>query len=190
MNKKDLRKSIKEKLIKHDFSSKMESNKLAEEVLIKFLEENYPKSNIALFSSLDEEIETGDIINTLLLKGFNVSVPRVEGKDIYFYPLGKEGGDFFDISEYGIREPLGFEDDRVCDDIDVIIVPGLAFDKDGFRLGRGKGFYDRFLTKHKNLIKIGYGYDFQLIDKVPTEPHDIRMDYIITPNNLISIKKK
>ena len=64
---------------------------------------------------------------------------------------------------------------------DLVIVPGLAFDKDLVRIGRGKGYYDRFLRKLRKVPKIGVCYDFQISDDVPWSMHDVRMDKVITP---------
>jgi 5-formyltetrahydrofolate cyclo-ligase len=68
-------------------------------------------------------------------------------------------------------------------------VPAVAFDKDGNRLGRGKGFYDRLLN-HTKAVKIGVAYDFQLVDEIPVEPHDIPVDRVITPMAEIIISEK
>ncbi len=65
---------------------------------------------------------------------------------------------------------------------DLVIVPGLAFDKDLVRMGRGKGYYDRFLRKLGKVSKIGVCYDFQIQDSVPWSWHDVRMDKVITPS--------
>ena len=64
--------------------------------------------------------------------------------------------------------------------IDLILVPGLAFTASGQRLGYGGGYYDRFLSQHPNSYKVGIAFEFQLIDHLPVEPHDIRLDYIIS----------
>ena len=79
---------------------------------------------------------------------------------------------------YGIMEPCGevFTD---YDSIDVAIIPGMAFDKQGHRLGRGKGYYDRFLSKIPKVYKIGLCFSWQLVDEVPCDEHDIIMDEII-----------
>lgn len=63
--------------------------------------------------------------------------------------------------------------------IDVAIVPGMAFDREGHRLGRGKGYYDRFLAQLPHIYKIGICFPFQLVDKVPADVHDILMDEVI-----------
>ena len=80
---------------------------------------------------------------------------------------------------YGIEEPTGelFTDYA---DIDFIAVPGVAFDRNGNRLGRGKGYYDRLLPRIPSAHKAGICFPFQLVEEVPAEPFDIRMDEIIT----------
>ena len=79
---------------------------------------------------------------------------------------------------YGIKEPTG----KVFTDfakIDVAIIPGVAFDRQGHRLGRGKGYYDRLLSVMPQVYKIGLCFDFQVVDNVPVDSHDIRMDEVI-----------
>lgn len=68
---------------------------------------------------------------------------------------------------------------------DLIIVPGIAFDKDLIRLGRGKGYYDKFLHKHRQIRRIGVCYDLQLEDALPYTWHDVRMDELVTPSKVI-----
>ncbi len=70
---------------------------------------------------------------------------------------------------------------------DLLLIPGLAFDREGRRLGRGKGFYDKYLSEFRG-IKIGLCFDGQLIEHVPSEQHDMKMNFIITNNDLIEIK--
>jgi len=78
----------------------------------------------------------------------------------------------------GIEEPTGAEYSRI-DMIKVIIVPGVAFDSSGNRMGRGKGYYDKFLLK-TNALKIGVCFDKQIVEKVPTDIHDIAMDKVVS----------
>ncbi|MCI8403923.1 MAG: 5-formyltetrahydrofolate cyclo-ligase [Clostridia bacterium] len=86
---------------------------------------------------------------------------------------------------YGILEPSVIKSAGIGD-IDVILIPGLAFDRDGGRMGFGKGYYDRFL-ENTNAVKIGLCYDFQLLDNIPKESHDIPMNYIITEKEILKI---
>ena len=80
---------------------------------------------------------------------------------------------------YGIEEPTGalFTD---YDAIDFIVVPGVAFDRNGNRLGRGKGYYDRLLPRIPSAYKAGICFPFQIVEEVPAETFDIRMDEVIT----------
>ena len=82
------------------------------------------------------------------------------------------------LGAYGLLEPTG-ELFTVYDTIDVAIVPGMAFDAEGYRLGRGKGYYDRFLARVPYLYKIGLCFSWQMVDKVPHDKHDIVMDEVI-----------
>jgi len=70
------------------------------------------------------------------------------------------------------------------ENIDIVIVPGLAFGKNGHRVGYGYGFYDRFLAEHPKALKIALGYEWQIMDKLPFEDHDVKLDYICTEKML------
>ena len=83
---------------------------------------------------------------------------------------------------YNIIEPIG--ESISPSKLDLIIVPGVAFDKNKNRLGRGKGFYDKLLSE-VTCCKIGICYDFQLLEYLPCEDHDIKMNLIVTPKYLI-----
>lgn len=78
---------------------------------------------------------------------------------------------------FGTKHPATEEEHQ--GDIDIIIVPGLAFDNSNMRLGYGGGYYDTFLVNHPKAIKIGVGFPFQLIDQVPVEEHDVRLNRIL-----------
>lgn len=83
---------------------------------------------------------------------------------------------------YGIYEPRTIEKAEISS-IDIAIIPGVAFDRRGGRLGFGKGYYDRFLSEYKGL-KIGFCYEFQLVDRLPLDSHDVKMDMIITEKRI------
>ncbi len=72
------------------------------------------------------------------------------------------------------------------DDIDLIIVPGVAYDNRGNRVGRGKGFYDRLLRSMR-AIKIGIGYEFQIVNEIQAESHDVKMDIVISPSSCVVV---
>lgn len=78
---------------------------------------------------------------------------------------------------FGILEPPGHES---CLQFDTVLCPGVAFTSEGYRLGQGGGFYDRFLTKHRPARTLGVGFQCQIVDKLPSEDHDVIMDKVIT----------
>jgi 5-formyltetrahydrofolate cyclo-ligase len=88
--------------------------------------------------------------------------------------------------KFGVSEPLSSCVDIPLNRFDLVLVPGMAFDLNGHRLGRGRGYYDRILPATSG-IKCGVAYDFQLLEKIPTEAHDTRVDYIVTPNRCAKI---
>ncbi|GAB6008730.1 5-formyltetrahydrofolate cyclo-ligase [Dysgonomonas reticulitermitis] len=135
---------------------------------------------IFIYNSLSDEVQTLDFIDRW--KGQkNFYLPVVVKDDIVFraYTSSTE----FQQSSFNISEPIGtdFTDFKK---VDLVIVPGVAFDRKMNRLGRGKGYYDRFLSKI-SAPKIGICFDFQLLDKIPAESTDIKMDYIVSENELI-----
>ncbi len=73
--------------------------------------------------------------------------------------------------------------------MELIVVPGVAFDRRGNRIGRGKGFYDRLLTETK-ATTVGVGYDFQLVDDIDSEPHDVVMDLVVTEHEIIRVRRR
>lgn len=102
-------------------------------------------------------------------------LPRVNGVNLDILPYDESR---LELGSFHIEEPTG--NDLVDpSEIDLIVVPAVAYDRRGNRLGRGKGFYDRLLAEAR-ATKIGVGYEFQLVDDLPAEPHDVPMDYVIT----------
>lgn len=140
-------------------------------------------AKIMTFHSLPDEICTHNHIDSWC-NFKDLYLPRVNGNNldiVKYSPMVMCQGAF------NINEPIGEPADPQC--LDLIIVPGMAFDLKGNRLGRGKGFYDRLLHA-TNALKIGIGHDFQLLEHIPSEPHDIKMDAIITPHNTIILNNK
>lgn len=88
----------------------------------------------------------------------------------------------------GTREPINREFAR-SGKIETFIIPGLAFDHKGFRIGLGKGHYDRYLSRNKKPVKIGAAYDFQVVQKFNPEPHDVRMDLVVTEKRVLRFKR-
>lgn len=154
-------------------------------------------NNLFSFVSFKSEIDTHDIIKQSLASGKKVYIPRVEKHGMEFYHIYNLDG--LIPSKFGVPEPTQdpdnlFSQDTVSDNMaaynNIMIVPGLAFDYQGNRIGYGAGYYDKYLHVHKNVnfYKVALAYDFQLIDKINAEAHDIGVDMIITPSRIINTK--
>ena len=184
-DKKELRRIIRElkNIISPAFANKSANAVLHHLENIAIFKES---KNILLYSSLPDELDTAPIIDACQSQGKDIYLPRVEGDDIVIL---KANDAHLAIGSYNIYEPIG--DNIITDNsiIDLAIIPGMAFDQNGNRLGRGKGYYDRFLSNF-NGTTVGIGYDFQLLDAIPTEAHDKRMDWIVTPNSVIETAVK
>lgn len=132
---------------------------------------------VLLYSALPDEVPTQPLLSRLATEGKTVLLPRVVN-DTDMELRRYTGLQDLEQGAFGIMEPTGelFTD---YDDIDVAVIPGMAFDREGHRLGRGKGYYDRFLTQLPHTYKIGICFPFQLVDHVPTDAHDILMNEVI-----------
>ena len=137
--------------------------------------------NILMYHSLPDELST-----IRFLKKWHdrkrFFLPRVNGVNLDILPYEETR---LELGSFHIEEPTG--DDLVdVDDIELMVIPAVAFDRKGNRLGRGKGFYDRLLATSK-ATKVGVGYEFQLLDSIPSEPHDVAMDMVITQKTVIKL---
>ena len=132
---------------------------------------------VLLYWSMADEVQTHAFVERWY-KEKTLLLPCVVGDDLvlrqYTGPECMTAGE-----QFGIGEPTG----EVWNDleaVELIVVPGVAFDGQRNRMGRGRGFYDRLLKSTPNAVKVGVAYDFQLLDSIPTEPHDVKMDRVIT----------
>jgi 5-formyltetrahydrofolate cyclo-ligase len=178
MDKAQLRAEIKER--KKQFDSN-ELYMMSIEVVGRLLDDDhfFTAENVLLYSSLPDEVDTTDLIETLIESGVNVYLPKVTSDEDMEIRLCKNMNEL-QPGPFGILEPTG----PVISDlsiIDVAIIPGVAFDHKGNRLGRGKGYYDRLLANKqmKDVYKIGICFDFQLVDEIPVTENDKKMNSVI-----------
>lgn len=136
--------------------------------------------HIFIYNSLKDEVSTKSFIERWAAEK-HFYFPVIDGDDIVFRHYKSDTT--YSVSSLGISEPDG-ENFTDYKKVDLIIIPGVAFDSKLNRLGRGKGYYDRFLPKLK-ATKIGVCFDFQLLDKVPVDNNDVKMDMLISENDLI-----
>ena len=173
MTKQELRQLIRSRKLLHD------SNDAAASIIDSL--KQHPRltqaQTVLLYSALPDEVPTQELIDHLVEQGKMVLLPRVVS-DTDMELRKYTGQHDLQKGAYGIMEPAGelFTDYAA---IDVAIVPGMAFDSAGHRLGRGKGYYDRFLSRVPNIYKIGLCFSWQIVDSVPSDAHDVRMDMII-----------
>lgn len=132
---------------------------------------------VLTYWSMDDEVQTHAFVDRWF-RTKNLLLPCVDGDTLRLRQYtGREclrAGE-----QFGIGEPTGPEFTDL-DAIEMIIVPGVAFDRAGNRMGRGRGFYDRLLKSTAHALKVGVAFDFQVIGEVPTEPFDVPMDRVIS----------
>ena len=132
---------------------------------------------VLAYSALPDEVPTQELLDQLVEQGKTVLLPHVVS-DTDMLLRRYTGKHDLQEGAYGILEPTGelFTDYTA---INVAIVPGMAFDAGGHRLGRGKGYYDRFLSRVPYLYKVGVCFSWQMVDYVPYDEHDVVMDEVI-----------
>jgi len=141
---------------------------------------SYQKAaTVFVYSSMPEEPDTSAIVRHSLSLGKKVFLPRIEGEKMQLIPY-EEGGEMC-LNEYGIEEPQG---DAFFGKIDIAVLPLLGFDRTRARLGRGKGYYDRFLAGYDG-TSVALAFSVQELDSVTAEPHDAKPDVILTEKDEI-----
>ena len=146
-----------------------------------FGEMPYPGMRLTFFIYLSffREAPTDDLIERLISDGHKVYCPRIENGEMVAVAYGED----FTLSDYGIREPIG---EVYQGNIYVAVIPFLAVDRQGNRLGYGGGYYDRFL-KTSTAKRVAYGYGFQVVNEVPTDAWDEKVSVIVTDEDIIQI---
>ena len=141
---------------------------------------NNNRRKIFIYWSISDEFPTHNIIRHLLEEQKEVYLPKIIGKDMLPAPITSVD-DVTYLNSFSIPEP---ESLPVTTPMDLVLVPGLAFDRFGGRLGYGGGYYDRYLNKYPSTLAYGLAYDFQLTDQVPMEDHDCYLHGVITPTKV------
>lgn len=183
-SKESLRKSILSK--RKNIENKGEKDELIRENLI--CNDLYLNAKQVLFyAPLNDEINIDDCINDALMLKKRVALPSCTDNNgnMKFYYISSL--DDLKLGHFGVREP----DTDMCEEVtdfnnSICVVPGLAFSKKGFRLGYGKGYYDRFLKNYIS-ISIGLCYNELVLNELPTDEFDIPVNYVITENSIITV---
>jgi len=180
--KSDLRQKISARLEKISTAVRaVESIHLCER-----LKTHMPSAHTVLFfAPLPDEPDVWPVLELSLALGVNCALPFFDAeKKTYGAKAIKKLATDIVTGKFGVREPAASCAEIALDKFDLVLVPGMAFDLHGNRLGRGRGFYDRLLEEVSG-IKCGVGYDFQLLEKIPAEPHDAKVDFILTPSRCV-----
>ena len=144
---------------------------------------------VLLYASKRGEVHTDGIIQSALSLGKKVALPVTikEGHVLELYEI--KGIDELSEGAFGILEPARNQERRVQpEEVELVVVPGVSFDRRGHRLGYGMGYYDSLLKKVKG-CKVGLAYDMQMVEHVPDEPHDVAVDMVVTQSEIIMCSK-
>ena len=142
---------------------------------------------LLVFLSFGHEIDTGSVLERWLDAGRTLFVPRLlrpaAPLEVCRYPCPLE------TSSFGIRQPVAaapaLAEEAIAGEVDAVVVPGLAFDRRCHRLGYGAGAFDRFLSD-RGVLTVGFGFDLQVVDRVPVEDHDVRLDRVVTEARVLA----
>lgn len=185
LSKQELRKSLKfarSRIVKKSDKDSAIIKTLIDSSLYK------ESKQILLYMALDDEVNIDSLVDLARINGKSVAVPFCTNSDghMEFYYINTLND--LKVGNFGVREPKIDICKKMTDySNSIIIVPAIAFDTKGYRLGYGKGYYDRFLTKYP-LISIGLCYNSLVVDELPTDEYDKSVDYIITDTRFLNIR--
>ncbi|GKU30413.1 5-formyltetrahydrofolate cyclo-ligase [Clostridium folliculivorans] len=182
------KKEIRKKILEYRETIDENQRKMWDEEIFKSLinSDLYKRSNtIFAFVSFKSEVDTHKIINHALSNGKTICVPKINSKQegIKIYKI--DNFDQLKEGYFGILEPVESCEKVDSNTLDLILMPGVAFDRHGGRVGYGAAFYDRFLSNmSKQVYKVALAYDFQVMDTVPMDEHDVKIDGVITEREM------
>jgi len=192
-DKKELRKNV---LAYRDALSEQERCEKSIQIVEKVYDlDSFKKSNkLLLYQPMKSEVDITEIFEWAQRCGKDIYVPRVIGKEMEFYLVDETTE--FEVSAFGIREPkpeLTKMFVPTPEDYIFVLMPGVAFDAEGNRIGYGGGYYDKYLQRladgdlREDICTVAVAYDCQIVElgKIEKEPHDMRVDYIVTESKLL-----
>ena len=142
--------------------------------------------DIFIYVSFGSEVSTHEIINKALRDKKNIYVPKTDINKKEMIAVKIHSFTELNVDNYGILEPISVDKEKIASDFDIIVMPGVAFDKEGNRIGYGGGYYDKYLEKNIfKAKKIALAYEEQILEKIETDYHDIEVDFIINTEKII-----
>lgn len=183
------KKTIREKmLLRRSKLTDEEVRQYSKTIIQRLVESSFYKEcrNLCIYQAFRNEVSCDIIMSLALSDGKRIYTPVTDktGKSIAFYQITEYTE--WEKGAYGIMEPVITPDDQPLQEPALVLMPGLAFDRNKHRLGYGGGYYDRYLSEHKGNITVALCYSFQItVDELPNEEHDILPDYIVTEQEII-----
>jgi 5-formyltetrahydrofolate cyclo-ligase len=144
---------------------------------------------VLVYAATAEEIDLGPTIAALRARDVQIAYPRIEERGVLAMHLIDDEADLIE-GPFGIKEPASDAPRPEAAELDTVLVPGVAFDERGARIGFGGGFYDRLLPLVPYARRIGVAFDEQIVEELPSEPHDVVMDVVVTPTRVIRAETK
>ncbi len=190
MDKKSLRKIFQEK---RDSLSEAEIYQRSSIICNRLFDMDVYRTSQKIFTYINykSEFVSSIIIDRALSDKKTVAVPVMSGNAHEMFFIEIKNLNELSKNKFGILEPKLIFDKIIKPDFKtIIIVPALAFDKKGFRLGYGGGFYDKYLSENESFLTVGCAFDFQIIDEIIHNKFDIPVDLILSENTLINHSKK
>lgn len=187
LNKKNIREEIIDKRNNLILDIKQNYDSLIFEEIIN--SEIYKKSKkIFTYISFGSEVDTIKLINYSFSNNKEVYVPKINKQTKDMIALKIHNFNNMSVDKWGIIEPNSVDKTNIGTDFDLIIMPGIAFDKQGNRIGYGGGYYDKYISKLNNASNLlALAYDFQIIQDIESESHDIKVDFILTNKGFIKV---
>lgn len=143
---------------------------------------------VMVYLPLADELDCTPLVRAMFDRGVCVAAPRVDWTDRALRPVLLESLEDVESGRHGVSQPTGSRA-VALHAIDVVLVPGVAFDELGGRIGRGAGFYDRFLaTLPASAVRCGIAFDEQVVTLLPSEPHDVSMHVLMTPTRVLRFR--
>jgi len=163
------------------------SRLVSEQILASTL---YKKANSILgYLAFGQELNIDAVLKQALLEGKKVYVPYIISAT-EFVAAELRDMEHFDLDRYGIRSVRKPLSTMAPAELELILVPAVAFARDGMRMGMGAGYYDRFLPQAKQAVMLGIAYEALLQDKLPADEHDVAVQYLVTEGGLKAITPK
>ena len=146
---------------------------------------------IFIYISFGSEVDTKEIIKHSLANNKEIYVPKTDKNNKEMVAVKIHSLNTLIVDKWGILEPKDVDKDKISNDFDLIIMPGVVFDKQGNRIGYGAGYYDKYICKQNlNTTMLALAYEMQIIENINSEAHDVKVDYILSEKELRKIQKK